>query len=166
VDAAGKGPNFFIKSGYAGDASMLKAEFEGVKAMYDTKTIRVPKPVATGLVGGQSYAVFEYLVMGRPKGEAAAQEMGRALARMHQCTSANGMFGFHIDNTIGATPQPNKWTDSWADFWDEVRIVCLKIVVTLWCLWPTQTMQCCNLSVLQVHAITYVWSMPPCICGK
>ena len=42
--------------------------------------------------------------------------------QMHRHTSDNG-FGFHIDNTIGATPQPNlPWYDDWADFWDVHRL--------------------------------------------
>lgn len=31
--------------------------------------------------------------------------------------------GFHVDNTIGATPQPNlPWVDTWAEFWDQHRL--------------------------------------------
>jgi hypothetical protein len=33
-----------------------------------------------------------------------------------------GSFGFAVDNTIGATPQPNGWMDSWVDFYRERRI--------------------------------------------
>ena len=32
---------------------------------------------------------------------------------MHKMTSPNGKFGWKISNTIGATPQPNQWTESW-----------------------------------------------------
>ena len=42
---------------------------------------------------------------------------------MHRCTSPNGHFGFEVDNTIGATPQPNvPWNPDWADFWDTHRL--------------------------------------------
>lgn len=33
-----------------------------------------------------------------------------------------GKFGFAVDNTIGATPQPNGWMDDWVDFFRERRI--------------------------------------------
>lgn len=33
-----------------------------------------------------------------------------------------GKFGFAVDNTIGATPQPNGWMDNWVDFYRERRI--------------------------------------------
>jgi fructosamine-3-kinase len=42
---------------------------------------------------------------------------------MHRHTSGDKGFGFHVDNTIGSTPQPNlPWMDDWADFWDEHRL--------------------------------------------
>lgn len=48
--------------------------------------------------------------------------MGKELAQMHRHTSKNGEFGWEIDNTIGATPQPNGWRDTWVEFWDEHRL--------------------------------------------
>lgn len=33
-----------------------------------------------------------------------------------------GKFGFAVDNTIGATSQPNGWMDNWVDFYRERRI--------------------------------------------
>ncbi|KAG5180102.1 Fructosamine/Ketosamine-3-kinase [Tribonema minus] len=122
TDSAGSGHKFFCKSGDAADFDMLRAEYLGLKEMYETRTIRVPRPICTGLVGNQSYAVFEYLAMGVSRGAESAREMGRGLAKMHLCHSKTGKFGFHIDNTIGATPQPNGWMDSWPEFWDERRL--------------------------------------------
>jgi fructosamine-3-kinase len=31
-------------------------------------------------------------------------------------------FGWHIDNTIGSTPQPNSPADNWVEFWREQRL--------------------------------------------
>ncbi len=36
--------------------------------------------------------------------------------------AAKGYFGFAVDNTIGATPQPNGWMDNWVDFFRERRL--------------------------------------------
>jgi fructosamine-3-kinase len=36
--------------------------------------------------------------------------------------AAKGNFGFAVDNTIGATPQPNGWMDNWVDFFRERRL--------------------------------------------
>jgi protein-ribulosamine 3-kinase len=35
----------------------------------------------------------------------------------------HGRFGFVVNNTIGGTPQPNKWSDSWVDFWRDHRLL-------------------------------------------
>merc|ERR1711879_840514 len=68
-----------------------------------------------------AYVVFDYLEF---TSGGSQYELGRKLAQMHRCTSAKG-FGFHVDNTIGATHQPNlPWIDSndWSTFWDEYRL--------------------------------------------
>mmetsp|Transcript_101940 Transcript_101940/g.207183 ORF Transcript_101940/g.207183 Transcript_101940/m.207183 type:complete len:386 (-) Transcript_101940:665-1822(-) len=120
---------YFIKSARNG-YDMLRAEYEGVKAMADTSTIRVPAPIAFGTHGesasnSRAFALFEYLEFcgAGPNGQF---ELGVALARMHRAgVSPNGgkPFGFPVDNTIGATFQPNlPWHSDWADFWDEHRL--------------------------------------------
>jgi fructosamine-3-kinase len=103
---------------------MLRAEYLGVKEMAETQTIRVPKPIAFGDTpdGRTSFVLMEYLSMTSSSGNDVAWQMGRQLAQMHRHTSAKG-FGFPIDNTIGATPQPNTpWMEDWADFWDRNRL--------------------------------------------
>jgi fructosamine-3-kinase len=111
---------YFVKSARGG-LDMLRAEYEGVKAMAETNTIQVPTPVAFGVHAGtnQAFAVFEYLEF---CGGGSQYELGVKLAQMHRHTSPDGKFGFAIDNTIGATPQPNAWMDDWADFWLEHRL--------------------------------------------
>jgi fructosamine-3-kinase len=99
---------------------MLNAEYLGVKEMSETGTVRVPKPVASGEHGGNAFVIFEYLEFtGEPRG--GQYQLGKQLARMHRHTSEQG-FGFHVDNTIGATPQPNHWVDNWPEFWDRYRL--------------------------------------------
>jgi fructosamine-3-kinase len=112
---------YFLKSSRNG-LSMLRAEYEGVKAMSETGAIQVPTPIAFGEFEktGQGFALFEYLEFCGAPG-ASQYELGVNLAKMHRSTSANG-FGFHIDNTIGATPQPNSWEAKWPDFWDKHRL--------------------------------------------
>ena len=91
----------------------------GISDMYDTHTIRVPTPITVGTSDYNAFVVFEKLNMG---GRGDPVEYGKQLAAMHRCTSPNGKFGYKINNTIGATPQINTYTDSWADFWDEYRL--------------------------------------------
>lgn len=118
---------YFIKSAGSsgGGDDMLRAEYLGVKEMAETETIKVPRPIAygvhsTGTLRDVAFVVFEYLEF---TGGGSGFELGKNLAKMHRSFSANKTFGFHVDNTIGATPQPNlPWIDNWADFWDVHRL--------------------------------------------
>ena len=111
---------YFCKSA-GGGHDMLQAEYLGVKEMADTHTIQVPTPVAFGDgPNNVAFVVFEYLDF---CGGGSQYELGVQLAKMHRCVSENGKYGFRVDNTIGATPQPNlPWMDDWADFWDTHRL--------------------------------------------
>lgn len=113
------GTKYFVKAA-SGGQDMLRAEYLGVKEMSDTNTIRVPTPVCFGeYQSNRAFAVFEYLEF---TGGGSQFELGVQLAKMHRKVSEKG-FGFHVDNTIGATHQPNcPWMDNWADFWDEMRL--------------------------------------------
>ena len=98
---------------------MLKGEYEGNKAMSATNTIKVPRPIVVATSDMSAFAVFERLPLG---GSGSSLLYGQQLAKMHSSTSENGQFGFHVNNTIGATFQPNDWRNNWADFWDEMRL--------------------------------------------
>lgn len=118
------GDKYFIKSTSLarGGGKMLKAEYLGIKEMSETHTIKVPTPIAYGEGGplNSAFVVFEFLEM-NSFGGGSDYELGVQLAKMHRATSDKG-FGFHVDNTIGATPQPNPWTSDWAEFWDKHRL--------------------------------------------
>ena len=117
------GRKYFIKFAplATGGGRMLKAEYLGVKDMADTDTVRVPQPIAYGEGGpdNAAFVVFEFLEFG---GTTKEFDLGQQLARMHRATSDNCCFGYQVDNTIGATHQPNPWTEDWADFWDKHRL--------------------------------------------
>ena len=100
---------FFVKLNQASKLAMFEAELAGLKEMYDSQTIRVPKPVCTGLSGANAYIVMEWLALGGRGGAWAA--MGQHLAAMHRVSSDLG-FGWHRANTIGETHQPNDWQES------------------------------------------------------
>ena len=52
---------FFIKLNQASTLDMFIAEAVGVKEMWETHTIRVPKPICWGTAGNSAYLVMEYL---------------------------------------------------------------------------------------------------------
>ena len=115
----GEGGPYFVKLNSADGLEMFEAEAEGLQAMADTRSVRVPGPVCFGLVGGQAYLALEYLALGRERDEAMSR-FGRALARMHRAGAER--FGWHRDNTIGSTPQNNAWSAEWQAFWREQRL--------------------------------------------
>lgn len=111
------GQSYFIKTNDASYAYMFEAEAEALREMAASKTVRVPEPVCYGVYGGQCYVVMEHLELG---GSADMPGFGRQLAEMHRVTADR--FGWHIDNTIGATAQSNIQSDDWIEFWREQRL--------------------------------------------
>lgn len=111
---------FFLKLNQATQVAMFEAEAKGLKEIYDSQTVRVPRPLAWGTAEGTAYLVMEWLDLGGG-GEAGWQQLGQNLAALHRVTSPQG-FGWSQSNTIGATPQPNPWTQSWAEFFREHRL--------------------------------------------
>lgn len=112
------GDKYFVKAA-TNKGNMLKAEYLGVKAMSETGAIQTPTPVCFGQHDNKAFVLFEYLEFA---GGGSQFELGAQLAKMHRSLSDQG-FGFEVDNTIGATPQPNlPWREDWADFWDEHRL--------------------------------------------
>jgi len=110
---------YFVKLNGGDRLAMFVAEAAGLKAMADTETIRVPRPLCTGTTGGRSYLVMEYIALGGHKSDGAA-EAGRRLAAMHRASRA--AFGWDRDNTIGSTPQPNPPEQDWVTFWTRHRL--------------------------------------------
>ncbi|KAK9761578.1 hypothetical protein K7432_013427 [Basidiobolus ranarum] len=90
-----RGP-FFIKVNEDAKAvKMFEAEAEGLRALAETQTFRIPE-------------VYHF-------GE--LKHGGRQLAKLHSYRDAEvKSFGFICDNTIGSTPQINTWEESWIDF--------------------------------------------------
>ncbi|GAB1541695.1 fructosamine kinase family protein [Scytonema sp. NUACC21] len=111
---------YFVKLNQASQVAMFEAESLGLKQMFQTGTIRVPKPICWGTAGNSGYLVLEWLDMGSGNTK-AWEEMGRKLAAMHKATSTRG-FGWDMNNTIGSTPQINTWTANWVEFYAKHRL--------------------------------------------
>jgi fructosamine-3-kinase len=111
---------YFVKLNQASQITMFEAEALGLQQMYETATIRVPKPICWGTAGNSCYIVLEWLEMGSGNTQ-SWQEMGRKLAAMHKAIASQD-FGWKINNTIGSTPQINTWTADWAEFYTKHRL--------------------------------------------
>jgi len=110
--------HYFVKTNQASLLEMFIAEAIALQQIYDTRAIRVPKPICWGIVEDTAYLVMENLELGTKQNW---EIMGRNLAAMHKVTSDRG-FGWERNNTIGSTPQINNWTEDWIKFWIEYRL--------------------------------------------
>jgi fructosamine-3-kinase len=115
----GEGRSYFVKLNAPARADMFAAEAEGLAEIARSHTVRVPRPVSRGASAKASWLVLEHLEL-RPGDERSMGELGRYVARMHRVTGER--YGWHRDNTIGATPQVNTRSDDWIAFWRERRL--------------------------------------------
>lgn len=116
---SGDGHDFFVKFNRAGMLEMFAAEAEGLNALNASGAIRVPEALAWGETDAHAWLVTEYIAFGRSRAD-TAEQFGRQLAAMHRTTAER--FGWHRDNTIGSTPQPNGWMNDWIAFYRERRL--------------------------------------------
>ncbi|WP_028455912.1 fructosamine kinase family protein [Chitinilyticum litopenaei] len=107
---------FFVKTNRARLHAMFVAEAEGLRAL--AAGMRVPEVIAEGVSGDTAWLVLEWLEM---RGSPEPAAMGAALAAVHRITARQ--FGWHIDNTIGSTPQSNRQHTDWIAFWREERLM-------------------------------------------
>lgn len=115
----GKNRDYFLKLNQADAFEMFEAEADGLREIAATKTIRTPPPICTGTTGKQAYLVMEHLPLGG--GSAGSQfELGKRLAKLHSVPQAQ--FGWHRDNKIGSTHQPNPKSIDWVGFLREHRL--------------------------------------------
>lgn len=111
------GLSFFVKTNDASGLDMFAAEAEGLEELGGATGLCIPGPVCFGVAEGHAYLVMDDLQLG---GRADQRALGEALANMHRTTADS--FGWHRDNTIGATPQINTPTSDWISFWHDHRL--------------------------------------------
>lgn len=115
----GSGGRYFVKLNTADKEEMFAAEAAGLTEIARTGAIRVPRPVCHGAGRGSSWLVLEFIAL-RSAGHGGMRALGEQFAALHR-THAD-RFGWHRDNTIGATPQINAWSNDWIDFWRKHRL--------------------------------------------
>jgi fructosamine-3-kinase len=111
--------SWFIKLNHLALEFMFVTEAEGLKELAQTQTINIPKVIAYGNSGQQSYLILEYLSLNTTNVKNEAK-LGRKLAQLH--AKKQPFYGWHIDNTIGKTPQYNQPCDNWVTFWQQQRL--------------------------------------------
>jgi len=111
--------SYFVKLNSAEKAFMFSAESAGLVELSLTHTVRVPKPIVYGEFGTQAFLVLEFVKFG-VSNKKSDRNFGRQLALLHQ--QCQPYFGWHCDNTIGSTLQPNDRNEDWIAFWRSHRL--------------------------------------------
>jgi fructosamine-3-kinase len=109
----------FVKLAPAGRLDMFEAEAEGLHELERAAAVRVPRVLGLGSAEGRAFLALEWLEFDRSTARSEAL-LGEQLAALHRVTT--GRFGWHRDNTIGATPQHNDWLPQWPAFFARRRL--------------------------------------------
>lgn len=111
--------SYFIKLNRPQLLAMFEAEARGLEEMRALNCVRIPQVICYGQADGHSYLALEYIEIGSLRGQ-ASKLLGTQLAKLHQYPQA--FYGWHIDNTIGSTPQHNDRQHDWLTFWQQQRL--------------------------------------------
>jgi fructosamine-3-kinase len=109
----------FVKVAEAAKLAMLEAEADGLRELAQANAVRVPTVRASGATAGHAFLALEWLEFGTSSAQSETR-LGELLAWQHRVSAPR--FGWHRDNTIGSTPQPNTWCDDWVTFFRERRL--------------------------------------------
>jgi protein-ribulosamine 3-kinase len=110
---------YFIKLNRPQLSAMFEAEALGLAEMRALNCVRIPEVICHGQTAVYSYIVLEYIQLGSLRGK-ATQLLGSQLAQLHHYPQP--YYGWHIDNTIGSTPQHNDREHDWLSFWQRHRL--------------------------------------------
>ncbi|RRJ82474.1 fructosamine kinase family protein [Aestuariirhabdus litorea] len=107
----------FLKTNRDRDNRNFDTEAGSLEALGACGAVRVPSVLHCQRWQGENYLLLEYLALRPGNGEV----LGRALARLHR-QAIHEHYGWPEDNFIGLTPQLNRWSQNWAEFYARCRI--------------------------------------------
>lgn len=110
------GASFFLKTNAHVPPDLFTSEAQGLQALAAAGALRLP---AVHLAG-PDFILLEDLAPAPPAAD-YWERFGRQLAALHAHTGER--FGFHADNYLGSTPQPNRWTADGYAFFAEQRLL-------------------------------------------
>ena len=112
-----KDTSWFVKYRNNAPRGMFEAEARALQEIAACQCIRVPQAIAWGEDNGTSWLVLEYLEL---TSTGPVSLLGEQLAAMHDISHEH--FGWAQDNYIGTTPQLNRRSDNWIEFWRDCRM--------------------------------------------
>jgi len=81
--------------------------------------ITVPKVYNVGEINGDAYLLISFLEKG-PRGSYC--DLAKTIAKMHQTSSENGLFGYQYPHQGSDVTFDNDWTDSWIELFVKRRL--------------------------------------------
>jgi len=112
--------DLFVKLAPAGRHTAFEAEAAGLEELAAAGAVRVPAALGVGMAGPTAWLALRWIDFGAPSRRSEAV-LGEQLASLHRVGAPR--FGWHRDNTIGATPQRNTWDDDWVRFFIRRRLM-------------------------------------------
>jgi len=111
---------YFIKYNNISDFEMFQTELRGLKLLYETLEINVPRAIDCDIIEGKSYLLLEYLES-RNQMPDFWEQFGASLANLHSKFQHDN-YGLEYDNFIGRLPQNNSMYENWIEFFIENRL--------------------------------------------
>ncbi len=108
---------YFVK--FCPDFDVLAAEKDGLTALANAESIKVPTPVLLDSTDSTAVLVSEYIELNFRNTNYL--EFGERLCAMH--SQSGKAYGWHRNNYIGKSSQINTWCDNWCDFFLNHRLL-------------------------------------------
>jgi protein-ribulosamine 3-kinase len=105
------------KMNRADQIGLFEEEAAGLQALAETDTVLVPRALGVGAWEGTAILLMTALAQAAPGGADADawRRFGEELAALH-AADVGGRYGFHADNHLGSTCQPNTFCEDWIEF--------------------------------------------------
>ena len=107
---------YFVKVSERHDC--LSAEADGLSALADSESIRVPKPVVNDSHGKLGFLVTEYINLRSRNSDFS--RLASDLAKLHR--TFGDSYGWHRDNYLGSSDQINSFSSDWTEFFRDNRL--------------------------------------------
>lgn len=100
---------------------VFAAEAAGLRLLAGAGALRVPEVLGTGVgEDGVAYILMEWIERGDAGYQQVGVALGEGLAALHR--SLGPAYGLDHGNYCGATPQDNRWSASWVEFYATRRL--------------------------------------------
>lgn len=123
--------HYFLLTQAHRDADFYAGEIAGLEA-FQAAGITAPQVIASGSIANTAYLLLSYLEGG---GQEDQYALGELVARLHQTSAPNGLFGFDYPYRGSAITFTNHWQKTWVDLFVGERLDTLSARLTREHLW-------------------------------